>query len=48
MMREDFGVDLDATRARFVFAGDSPNDQPMFALLPPLGRRGQRARRWPT
>ena len=34
MMREDFGVDLDAERDSFVFAGDSPNDQPMFAFFP--------------
>ena len=31
---ERFGVDLDAERERFVFAGDSPNDAPMFAYLP--------------
>ena len=30
LMREAFGIDLDAERARVVFAGDSPNDQPMF------------------
>ncbi|HLX25237.1 MAG TPA: HAD-IIB family hydrolase [Usitatibacter sp.] len=34
MMREDFGIDLDAERETFVFAGDSPNDQPMFAFFP--------------
>jgi HAD superfamily hydrolase (TIGR01484 family) len=34
MMREDFGVDLDAERERYVFAGDSPNDQPMFGFFP--------------
>ena len=34
MMREDFGVDLDSERDSFVFAGDSPNDQPMFAFFP--------------
>jgi len=34
MMREDFGVDLDSERESFVFAGDSPNDQPMFAFFP--------------
>jgi HAD superfamily hydrolase (TIGR01484 family) len=34
MMREDFGVDLDAERDSYVFAGDSPNDQPMFAFFP--------------
>ena len=28
------GFDLDAERERFVFAGDSPNDAPMFAYFP--------------
>jgi hypothetical protein len=33
---EVFGIDIDvdAQRARFVFAGDSPNDAPMFAFFP--------------
>jgi HAD superfamily hydrolase (TIGR01484 family) len=34
MFAEDFGIDLDASREDFVFAGDSPNDQPMFAFFP--------------
>jgi HAD superfamily hydrolase (TIGR01484 family) len=34
MMREEFAIDLDAAREAFVFAGDSPNDQPMFAFFP--------------
>jgi HAD superfamily hydrolase (TIGR01484 family) len=34
LMHEVFGVDLDAERERFVFAGDSPNDAPMFAFFP--------------
>ncbi len=34
MMRELFGVDLDAERERYVFAGDSPNDAPMFGYFP--------------
>jgi hypothetical protein len=29
-----FGIDVDAERDRFVFAGDSPNDAPMFAFFP--------------
>jgi HAD superfamily hydrolase (TIGR01484 family) len=33
-LAEDFGVDLDRDRERYVFAGDSPNDQPMFAFFP--------------
>ncbi len=34
LMRECFGIDLDAARAEFVFVGDSPNDSPMFAFFP--------------
>jgi hydroxymethylpyrimidine pyrophosphatase-like HAD family hydrolase len=33
-LAEDFGVDLDRDKEGFVFAGDSPNDQPMFAFFP--------------
>ena len=33
-LAEDFGVDLDRDREKFVFAGDSPNDQPMFGFFP--------------
>jgi HAD superfamily hydrolase (TIGR01484 family) len=34
MLAERFAVDLDAERERIVFAGDSPNDEPMFAFFP--------------
>ncbi len=34
VMRECFGTDLDAQRDELVFAGDSPNDAPMFAHFP--------------
>jgi hypothetical protein len=34
MLREDFGIDVDRERETIVFAGDSPNDQPMFAFFP--------------
>jgi HAD superfamily hydrolase (TIGR01484 family) len=34
LMRERFGVDLDAERGRYLFVGDSPNDAPMFAYFP--------------
>lgn len=36
MMQERYGIDLadDAQRSRCVFAGDSPNDAPMFAYFP--------------
>jgi len=34
LMRECYGIDLDADRERFVFVGDSPNDAPMFAYFP--------------
>jgi len=33
-LQEAFGIDLDAERERFVFAGDSPNDAPMFGYFP--------------
>jgi HAD superfamily hydrolase (TIGR01484 family) len=34
MLRECFAIDLDAARDEFVFAGDSPNDSPMFGFFP--------------
>lgn len=34
LFAEIFGLDLDAERDRYVFAGDSPNDAPMFAFFP--------------
>jgi HAD superfamily hydrolase (TIGR01484 family) len=34
LMRQEFGVDLDAGREICVFVGDSPNDAPMFAFFP--------------
>ena len=34
VMHECFGIDLDARRDEFAFAGDSPNDAPMFAFFP--------------
>jgi HAD superfamily hydrolase (TIGR01484 family) len=34
MLREEFGIDLEAEANAFVFAGDSPNDQPMFRFFP--------------
>jgi len=34
LLAEAFGLDLDRERERFVFAGDSPNDAPMFAFFP--------------
>jgi HAD superfamily hydrolase (TIGR01484 family) len=34
LLRECFGIDLDSRREEFVFAGDSPNDAPMFAYFP--------------
>jgi HAD superfamily hydrolase (TIGR01484 family) len=34
MLREEFAIDVDRARDEFVFAGDSPNDQPMFAFFP--------------
>jgi HAD superfamily hydrolase (TIGR01484 family) len=34
LMQELYGVDLDAQRRNFVYAGDSPNDAPMFGFFP--------------
>jgi hypothetical protein len=34
MAAERFGLDLDVERAHFAYAGDSPNDCPMFAYFP--------------
>lgn len=34
LFAEDWGVDLDALREQVVFAGDSPNDAPMFGHFP--------------
>jgi HAD superfamily hydrolase (TIGR01484 family) len=33
-MQERHGIDLDLHKNEFVFAGDSPNDEPMFAYFP--------------
>ena len=34
LLRERYGMELDAERERCVFVGDSPNDAPMFTYLP--------------
>ncbi len=34
LLEEAFGIDADSERARIVFAGDSPNDAPMFGYFP--------------
>ncbi len=34
MFDEVFNIDLDTEKSGFVFVGDSPNDQPMFAFFP--------------
>ena len=34
LMRECFDANIDACKDEFVFAGDSPNDAPMFAYFP--------------
>jgi hydroxymethylpyrimidine pyrophosphatase-like HAD family hydrolase len=34
LLAEAFAIDVDADRDAFVFAGDSPNDAPMFAHFP--------------
>jgi hypothetical protein len=33
-VQETMGLDLDASKERFVFCGDSPNDAPMFSFFP--------------
>jgi hypothetical protein len=33
-VRERCGMDADANRERFLFCGDSPNDEPMFQYFP--------------
>jgi len=33
LFAEKFGIDLDADNAHYVFAGDSPNDAPLFAYF---------------
>jgi len=53
LMRECFHCDLDAERERFVFVGDSPNDQPMFGYFPNsvgvanIDRYAARLEQWP-
>ena len=34
LFRDAFQEDLEAIKSRVIFAGDSPNDQPMFAFFP--------------
>ncbi|NCC25962.1 MAG: HAD-IIB family hydrolase [Deltaproteobacteria bacterium] len=34
LFAREYGLDLDLVRDRVVFAGDSPNDSPMFAFFP--------------
>ena len=34
LMQELYNVDLNAQREQFMYAGDSPNDAPMFAFFP--------------
>ncbi len=34
LFAEAFGIELDAQREHYAFAGDSPNDAPMFAYFP--------------
>ena len=33
-VKERWGLDLDQAKERFLFCGDSPNDEPMFAYFP--------------
>lgn len=33
-MNELYGVDMDKEKRHFIYAGDSPNDAPMFGYFP--------------
>ena len=33
-VQERWGLDLDVNKERFLFCGDSPNDEPMFQYFP--------------
>ena len=33
-LAETFGIDVESEKERWIFAGDSPNDQPMFGYFP--------------
>jgi len=33
-VQERWGLNLDETKGRFLFCGDSPNDEPMFQYFP--------------
>ncbi|MBN1829415.1 MAG: HAD-IIB family hydrolase [Deltaproteobacteria bacterium] len=33
-VREQWGIDLDSEKDRYIFCGDSPNDEPMFRYFP--------------
>jgi HAD superfamily hydrolase (TIGR01484 family) len=34
LVQEQWGLDLDTAKCRFLFCGDSPNDEPMFQYFP--------------
>jgi HAD superfamily hydrolase (TIGR01484 family) len=34
LLADEFGIDLEQARERFMFVGDSPNDAPMFQYFP--------------
>ncbi len=34
LLKEQYGVDLDLSKDQYAFAGDSPNDSPMFGFFP--------------
>ena len=33
-LTEEFGIDIEIEKERFIFVGDSPNDQPAFEYFP--------------
>lgn len=34
LLKEQYGIDLDLSKDQYAFAGDSPNDSPMFGYFP--------------
>jgi HAD superfamily hydrolase (TIGR01484 family) len=54
MLRTEFGLDPEREPRRVLFAGDSPNDEPMFAAFPlsvgvaNIQEAGERLEHWPA
>lgn len=54
MLKAEFGLDAERELSRILFAGDSPNDEPMFCAFPlsvgvaNIRDAGERLRHWPA